>query len=208
MKKLLLLIILPLLFTQQSFAQTEHVQGPMECKMTDSLCISVGKLDISKIKTQEEAVAAYTQCVGDHLDLLGDFAAERNVDMTDKVAMKKIGVDLAFNLYKMKCENFIKLSTLMAMKTVNNDEHQGDVTIGVFKRMENKGFNYVVITDAKGNEKSFLWLRQFQGSENFMNGIAKYVGKKLSIGWRELEVYLPQAKGYYKVKEIVSLDIQ
>jgi hypothetical protein len=208
MKKFLLLIILPLLLIQKSFAQTGHVQGTMERKMTDSLCVSISKLDVSKIKTQEEAVAAYTQCVGDHIDLLGDFAAERNVDMTDKVAMKKIGVDLAFNLYKMKCENFIKLSTLMAMKTINKDERQGDISIGAFKRIENKGFNYIVITDAKGNEQSFLWLRQFPGSENFMNGITKYVGKKLSIGWKELEVYLPQAKGYYKVKEIVSLDIQ
>jgi len=208
MKRITLLLFALLSICTKSFAQSEHVIGPVERKITDSICASVNKLDLSKINTQEQAVAAYTQCVGDHIDLLNDLATERNVDMADEVAMKKVGIDLAFNLYKMKCEKFMKLSTLMAMKSMDKGVSLEQVTTGAFKRIDNKGFNYIVIKDAEGNEKSFLWLRQFPGSEKFTNGVSQYAGKKIKIGWQEIEVYLPQAKGYYKVKEITSLDVQ
>ncbi|MEO6633843.1 MAG: hypothetical protein ABIN13_19020, partial [Mucilaginibacter sp.] len=56
------------------------------------------------------------------------------------------------------------------------------------------------------SEKSFLWLREFPGSDKFMNSPAQLKGKKLKVTWHEMEVYLPQAKGYYKVKEITAID--
>ena len=90
----------------------------------------------------------------------------------------------------------------------NADEEAVGASTGKFKRIDNKGFNYIVITGSGGNEKSFLWLRQFPGSENFMNGSLKYIGKNVTIKYQEIEVYLPQAKGYYRVKEITSLDIE
>ncbi|MGZ3874908.1 MAG: hypothetical protein ACXVJD_18450, partial [Mucilaginibacter sp.] len=62
-------------------------------------------------------------------------------------------------------------------------------------------------TDNGNSEKSFIWLRQFPGSEKFMNGPLTLAGKKLNISWQEIEVYLPQAKGYYKVKEITGITI-
>jgi hypothetical protein len=35
-----------------------------------------------------------------------------------------------------------------------------------------------------------------------------YIGKNIRIKYNELEVYLPQAKEYCKVKEIVSFDVE
>ena len=40
-----------------------------------------------------------------------------------------------------------------------------------------------------------------------MGDVTKYKGKKLKIKYDEIEVYLPIAKGYYKVKEILSVDV-
>jgi hypothetical protein len=199
------LFILFFLYVGKSFSQSKHVIGPVERKMTDSLCNSINKIDLSKIATQEEAVAAYTQCVEEHADLLNDLATERKVDVGNIADMKKIGIDLAFDLYKMKCEKFMKLSTIMAMKTIKADEGNEDVTIGMLKRIDQKGFNYIVISSGD-SEKSFIWLRQFPGSEKFMHSIAQYVGKKVKITWRNMEIYLPLSKGYYNVKEIKNLD--
>ena len=39
-----------------------------------------------------------------------------------------------------------------------------------------------------------------------MNGTTALTGKNLKITWEEIEVYLPQVKGYYKVKEITRVD--
>jgi hypothetical protein len=64
-----------------------------------------------------------------------------------------------------------------------------------------------VLKDSKGIERSFIWLRQFPGSEKFTGITAKYVGKSMKITSQEMEVYLPAAKGYYKVKEIIAVDV-
>ncbi|WP_107831267.1 hypothetical protein ABZR88_05020 [Mucilaginibacter yixingensis] len=178
--------------------------GPVEKRLSDSLCACVTKLDLSKINTKDEAVQAYTNCVMQHADLLPDLAAEKKVQMEDQDAMRTIGIELAQTLMKQKCDAFVKLSLLMAK---DKAAALANSTFGTFKRIDVKGFNYVVITDAAGSEKSFLWLREFPGSANFMQPPYKASGKKIKITWQEMEVYLPQAKGYYKVKEITGISI-
>ncbi|HVS91347.1 MAG TPA: hypothetical protein VHE59_04895 [Mucilaginibacter sp.] len=211
MKKVLITLLIVGCYCLNVFAQSERVLGPVEKRLVDTLCNGVNRIDLSKVNTQEEAVAAYTQLVMDHAAMLGDLAAERHVDMSDMDAMKRVGVDLAVDLYKMKCEKFIELSKKMAMKVAQKEisgEANGDAMIGTFKRIDKKGFNYIVVADANNNEKKFLWLRQFPGSESFMNGAAQLIGKKISISWKEMEVYLPDAKGYYPVKEITGITVQ
>ena len=185
-------------------AQTEP--GPAQQKLLDSICACMSKIDISKIKTAKEANDVFMQCFTAHVDLLADVAKEQNAEFTDDEAMNRIGTEIGKNLIKRNCSSFVKLAVIMGQKD-GNEATAEQTTTGALKRIDNKGFNYIVLTDNTGNEKSFIWLRQFPGSENFMNGVAKYAGKKVNIKWQEIEVYLPQAKGYYKVKEILSIDI-
>ena len=201
MKKLIILIAL---FASYSFAKAQKTEmGPIEKQMTDSLCNCVIKIDLSKITNKQEAVAAYTDCVAKNVGLLSDLAEEMDVELEDKDAMRKVGIALAKNLMKQNCQGFIKLGTKMAGSNV---EDETKVSVGVFKRVDTKGFNYIVI-GSEGSEKSFLWLKQFARSEQFIGPTAKLAGKKLKITWQEIEVYLPAAKGYYKVKEITAIDI-
>jgi hypothetical protein len=79
---------------------------------------------------------------------------------------------------------------------------------GIFKRIDTKRLNYIVIPGADHKETSLIWLQEFSGSENFIDGNAAYIGKNVKVKYQELEVYLPQTKGYYKVKEIVSLNVE
>jgi len=208
MKKLLLLSILLLLFIQKSFSQIAHQPGPVEQRMTDSLCSCITKLDASKMTNKEQATAAYTECVEKHIDLLTALADERKVDIGDQQSMEKVGIDLALNLLKEECKGFKQIALLMGSKEGSNDSGTTGTFYGNFKRIDNKGLNYFIITDKDKKEKSFIWLRQFPGSENFMNGGIGYIGKRMKIKYQEMEVYLPQAKGYYKVKEIVSLSVE
>nr|DAH99257.1 MAG TPA: hypothetical protein [Caudoviricetes sp.] len=200
--KTLLLTLISACFIQVSFAQSP---GPVEQKLTDSLCKAISRLDLSKIQSGKAAEAAFMDCFMQQSAMFVDLAEERHVSMDDDNAMHKIGVDIGKNLFKQKCDGFLKLAIKMAEKEGTNESV--NYTEGSFKRIDNKGFNYMVITDGSKSEKSFIWLRQFPGSESFMNSVTPYVGKKVKIKWQELEVYLPQAKGYYKVKEILSVDI-
>jgi hypothetical protein len=207
MRRILFLLAAYFLFAQNSFSQTAHVPGPTEQKMADSLCSCVVKLDMSKIKTKQDALNAYTNCVGQHADILIALADERKVDIGDHDAMLKVGVDLAMNLMKQNCKGFSQLAVIMGQKESNDGESLKTV-YGNFKRIETKGFNYLIISDDEHKETSLLWLRQFPGSEKFINGGTNFTGKKISRKYREMEIYLPQAKGYYKVKEIIELTVE
>lgn len=200
MKKIILFLLV--IGFGNAYAQTP---GPVEKKLTEELCNCINKLDISKITTAEQANKAFMECFMGQMDKAPDLAAERGVQMTDNDAMRKIGNDVGINLLKQKCEGFMKLAVVMA-KAKGGDEEVNSTTTGVFKRIDVKGFNYVVLTDAAGSEKSFLWLRQFAGSEKLTVPAVQLMKKQLKISWAEIEVYLPQAKGYYKVKEITAIE--
>ncbi|MBB5395930.1 hypothetical protein [Mucilaginibacter sp. AK015] len=205
MKKISILIALLIC---AAFCKAQATPGPAEVKMTNALCDCITKLDKSKLKGAKEANAAFMDCFGEQADLIPDVAAERKVEISDGEAMKKIGKDIAENLMRLKCDGFMQLAVKMAGKDEDSEtETVTQATTGTFKRIDTKGFNYFVLTDAAGSERSFIWLKQFPGSEQFMGPTVKFAGKNLKVTWQEMEVYLPPAKGYYKVKEIVSVDI-
>lgn len=205
MKKILWMLLISAAFFKAE-AQTERVPGPVERQLTDSICNCVVKMDMSAITTKAEATAAYTDCVMKHANLLPALAEERNVELGDKKAMEGVGIDIALNLIKQDCKGFKNLALIMGKDSADSEGISS--MSGTLKRIENKGFNYFVIAGADHKETSFIWLRQFPGSEKFMNGATNYAGKNVKIKYQEMEVYLPQAKGYYKVKEIVSLEVK
>lgn len=206
MKKILFAsLFCSILFIGRSFAQAERVVGPAERKITDSLCTAISKLDVSKINNQKEAEDAFMDCFMKQSAMFEEVTNERKVRMDDHVAMHQLGVDIGKNLFNMKCDAFLKLAVKMAPGKAESDKSE---VSGIFKRIETRGFNYIIISGPDNKESSFLWLYQFAGSEKFMNGGMAYVGKKVSISYKETEVYLPAAKGYYKVKEIASLKVE
>src|SRR5947209_7265713 len=110
MKKLLSLSALFIVFAQLSFSQTTRVIGPAEKKLTDSICNTLSRRDISKVTNKEEADALYTSCIMEHADLLQEVAEEAKVEISDQASMQKIGVNIALSLMKSNCPNFLKLS--------------------------------------------------------------------------------------------------
>ena len=201
-KTLFTLLFISILFIGKSFAQSVRNVGPAERKITDSLCAAISRLDISKINNPKEAEAVFMDCLMKQSAMFEEVTNERKVQMVDHRAMRQLGTDIGKNLFNMKCDAFLKLAVKMVPEKTEGNESE---VSGTFKRIETKGFNYIIISGQDNKEKSFLWLHQFVGSEKFMNGGVAYVGKKISISYNEIEVYLPAAKGYYKVKEIASL---
>ncbi len=176
-----------------------------EKEMNDSLCNCISKIDLSTIKSSKEAETALTNCMMSRLNLMMELAEEKNIDIQDNEATHKLGVEIGKNLFKQNCASFSKLALLMAEEKIDNAKEKGKVSTGTFKRIDTKGFNYVIIS-AGESEKSFLWLRQFPNSERLANP-ASLVGKKVKLTYQEYEAYLPQAKGYYNVKEITGVEL-
>ncbi len=204
MKKTLLLLAFMAAF-YLSKAQT--TVGPKEQMIVDSLCRSMNRIDLTKITTAQQATAAFEDCFAAQSALFVDVAEEKHLNIEDQTAMHNLGIEIGKELLRQKCSSFVKLATLMAKKD-KNDAASSYETFGTVKRIDNKGFDYIVIADANKSEKSFLWLRQFPGSDSFISDATKLIGKHVKIVYQEMEVYLPQAKGYYAVKEITALNIQ
>jgi hypothetical protein len=203
MKKNLLFVLVGLFVSQLSLAQT-HSPGPVEQKVTNAICDCLNKIDQSKITTSKEAKDAFMNCYMAQSDKLIDLTNERNISVGDGVAMHQLGIDIGKNLLSQKCNGFTLIAVKMADK---KGEPEAQTTTGIFKRIDNKGFNYIIIADENGSEKSFLWLRQFGGSEQFINNASASVGKKITISWQDMEVYLPQSKGYFAIKEITAISV-
>src|SRR5579863_5365058 len=115
MKRFFPVLIFSIFYAAMLHAQTPAM-GPAEKKITDTLCDCVTNLDISKITTQEQAIAAYTDCIGKHADLFTDFAKERNEDITSEGAGQRLGLIIAKDLMVKNCQGFVKLSLLSVKK--------------------------------------------------------------------------------------------
>lgn len=201
MKKILLILLAPIYIA--AHAQTTTQLGATEQQLNDIICDCITKQDLSQVSGKQQATKVLTDCMSQRTDLIMKIAEERKVEFTDEEGMRKIGLEIGKNLMSKNCSAALQLG--IKMNEVPKDVSIG-ITDGVFKRIDVKGFNYIVITDANKSEKSFLWLTQFPESERFMQPATGLAGKKLSLKWREIEVYLPQAKGYYKVKEITEIN--
>jgi hypothetical protein len=205
MKGLFILLLIIISSASYSQQKSQKKLSPAELKLSGQVCDCLTKIDISAIKGPQEAGKAFEDCITAHADLIMNIAAERKIDITDETAMNALGLDVGKNLLTQNCAAALKLG--MKMSDGDNNETRTQEFEGIFKRIEDKGFNYIILTDKAGSEKSFIWLRQFPGSERFTAPAAGLTGKRLKVTWQDVEVYLPSAKGYYNVKEITSIDI-
>lgn len=185
MKRIILLFAILSASVQLLKGQTNVTPGPLEKKLIDSLCMEMNKVDVASLKTKEQAENAFNEALSKYSALLMNVAEERKIDVSDDGAMQALGTDIGKNLLKSNCASFLKIATKMAQKEKDPGVETGS-TQGTIKRIENKGFNYFVITDAAGKERSFLWLRQFDGSEKFQGAVNAYAGKKVKIKWQEM----------------------
>ncbi|WP_299703282.1 hypothetical protein [uncultured Pontibacter sp.] len=192
-------MITPLLWAQTA-------PGPKEQQITDNICDCISRLDYSKVTNKQTAEKAFMDCFASQGSMILDVANERNVEITDQPAMRALGVGIGKNLMQQNCEGFMKLSMAMAQTETAGDIGSG-VIEGRLKRIETKDFNYFVITDNSNKEKSFIWLRQFAGSDEFMGNTKNYIGKTVRISWQDIEVFVPSAKNYYNLKEVTELQV-
>ncbi|MDB5013452.1 MAG: hypothetical protein JWQ25_1654 [Daejeonella sp.] len=191
-------------FLSVFLVKAQTTPGPEETKLAGAICDCLSKLDFTIIKTKQGAEVAFADCFGQQSGQLTAVADERKVDITDNPGMQKLGMDVAKDLFAQNCQPFLKISMLMAADEIKDMGLTGDDK-GRFVRIETKGFNYFVLMNAEKKEHSFIWFRQFPGSENFIKNPAYLIGKSVKIEWQEVEVFIPSAKKYAKMKEVTGV---
>lgn len=176
-------------------------------KAADTICKCMSKTKITD-SSETGITLVFRDClVSAGLSDLMKLADERGIDFSNEKDAERLGMEIGKELMKQNCQPFIKLSMATAQKKFNKDE-TSDVqkTEGILVRVDNKEFRYLVMKDKNGREQSYIWLDYFEGSDELVGDKAKnYIGKKLSISWKEKEVYLPSAGNYFKIKQIVGI---
>jgi len=175
----------------------------------DSVCKCLSRVDMNNLKDKSDAQVALTGCIlNENMGLLMQVAEKRGVSVSDKAAMEKVGQEMAMELMKQNCTAFVQMSLKMSKGMVQDEEVVSvSSTSGTLTSVETKDFCKFIVSDSKGKKLSFYWLHYFKNSEKFTDQPAKYVGKKLKVFWQEIEVYVPSAKGYYKIKEITEIQV-
>ena len=197
------IVFLPLVFFfSAGFAQERNLMQ----KTADTICQCMDHVKIKDSTNTQEIQDAFMTCfTSAGMTYMLQLAEERKLDITDDKAMQGLGVEIGKELLKQNCKSFIKYSVIAAKK---DDDETGSVqkTEGTLSRVDNKEFRYLVVKDKSGREQSYIWLDYFDGSDELVGDkIKNFIGKKLTIAWKEKEVYLPSAGNYFKIKQIASL---
>jgi hypothetical protein len=176
-------------------------------KTADTICQCMDNVKIKDSTNTQEVQDAFMACFTTAgMRYVLQLADERKLDLTDQKAMENLGMEIGKELLKQNCKTFIKYSVLT---TKENDESDAvQKTEGTLSRVDNKEFRYLVVKDKSGREQSYIWLDYFEGSDDFVGDkIKNFVGKKITLSWKEREVYLPSAGNYFKIKQITGISI-
>ncbi|RYZ20547.1 MAG: hypothetical protein EOO16_16310 [Chitinophagaceae bacterium] len=174
----------------------------------------------STTKSMADMQSAATECITN--SALTEFMAlaeERGVDLTSEDAGRKLGMEVAMDLVKMKCPAYMEIARRAAQGQFKDNGAGEDVPPsenrlndmssvgGTVLRVDKGDVLTLTIRDNKGSEQKYYWLDRFPGSESFSaTQIDKLKGSKVIVKWTEKELYQPGSGAYKKVRVIRGLD--
>lgn len=128
-----------------------------------------------------------------------------DVDFSKPEAMRGLGEKVGVKMAGICLETLLKFTGKQALAAEAVEERQQ--VAGTIKTVETDGFVFVTLKESNGRETKFLWLRYFEGSDDFVESPKKLTGKYVTLTYSEVECFVPKAKGYFKQKEITSLTV-
>ncbi len=186
-------------------------------KAYNEACTCFKDLKKSKAK-EEEKKAKGMECLQTvmmkNIDVLAKENGYKMSDLNEETG-RIIGEKFGRNLVG-KCPESIEFFMVSGKEMI---EEQGGIpevasyigsgtSEGSFVRLETTGDSpKLVIKLADGTEESFLWIRQFKGSDELEKQYKTLANKKVSVKWGEFRKYVFTMKGYAKAKEILSFTL-
>lgn len=171
-------------------------------KIAELSCECIGKKDFSSIP-KEQVEMTLGLCILEASKTSGFEFDATNIDQSRQFG-EKVGMSMV-----TKCpEVFTKLTQYM---TDDEEEQEGEELLessGKIKSVEVSDFVTVIVKESSGKEVKYLWLRYFSGSDDYVKDPKKLVGKDATITYREIECFMPKAGGYFKQKEIASIEFK
>jgi hypothetical protein len=197
----LLIVAFLMLGAYRSIAQTKSALD----QAAQEVCNDLKDLDPEKATAEQIKSKFQSVMLKVFADHMHELMAEMNMENMNGENGRKIGEEIGRRMLKV-CPSYVMLAGKMSEGS-SSDDGEVSSTQGVISRINNTGdFVQMFVKDSSGRETNYYWLKYFKGSESFENAAPANIGKKIKIHWDEVEFYIPKAKGYYKLKEIKSIE--
>lgn len=172
----------------------------------DKACSCLNDKDFS-LGAAERAHFLFDSCMQEALytNMTG-VLEEQNASLEDAASMARLGS--YFQTYlDSNCVGYRNFSTRQALEVVEEIRQSHPSSKGLLYQIDFEApFPIISILNDTAECLDFLWLREFDGSTRFMEGIKDYDYTLVEIFWREVELYNAEQKKYQLYKEIVLIE--
>lgn len=200
MKRIILGVILFLTASKYVNAQESALEklGKETCEY-----FSANTEEISKLSSEEKTAKLGLQM----LALYGKYEKELNkegikVDFGNQKSAEKLGEQIGLKMAKYCPEILVTLFGEMT------EEEEGDEFSikGVLKKVEGDELSILVIKDNNSKTQKFVWLDNFEGSDDLIENLGDLENKKVEVFYKNLEFFSPKLKEYIVRKKISKLN--
>ena len=133
----------------------------------------------------------------------------------DSESGEKIGYEIGLYLVA-HCPKFMELTMRVKKEDIqneikqeiSNDQHfKSGVSTGTLLRTEQNSLLTFVVKETDGSEVRVWWIDKFEGDDAFLINADAGNGKRVSVDWKEKEIYIPAEKKYIKVKAVTKITL-
>lgn len=198
MKKII--IVLLLITFNSSFSQTK--KDDLLVKVAEKTCECIdGNLDG---KSVNELQLFFGLCI---MKSYNPFKEEfKKIDATyNYESYEELGEEVGIKLIEICPDNFSQIfENEDFIESIYDDNEKPNTLSGKFLSISGEEFNYINIKDENGKKQRFLWLKNFEGSERFINKPKSI--KKIKVYYQNSECYIPKMKAYFMIKEVTKIE--
>lgn len=201
MKKTILLV---------AFATIPFISGAQDVVDTMAQevckCLEEKKLltinDIQQLTT--EAGVCIVESYSEHQE---EVSAQLGISEFNDETGRTLGQKIGLKMMKY-CPDYLMKMGMVAKENTAKTTPATYVLNGKIDAIEQGEFISYKLKDQDGKIHKLLWYQHFKGSDDYIESPKKLVGKKVNVTVKDVECYIPKAKGYYSIKEIVELNME
>lgn len=202
MKKNILILFLGFLsYNAQAQTKTEPKTDALD-KVTKAVCDC-----LNKNKTDKNSDELLNTCMTEGFMMNMAEMMEKYPDMMsgDPKASEKMGQDVALKLMK-DCPAFVEVASKSSPNSSVTKQMTDpmETTEGVFVKMENKNYTYLVL-EVGAEKQKFVILESFDGEKAILGQAKALKKKKLAVSWKLRKIFMAKTNTYETVKQITSV---
>lgn len=197
-----------LLFFGILIISSQHVlaQKTLE-RVSERVCRRMEKVDMQRPadSLRSEMMTIFMEEAMKDVD---GFIKDYKLKSFDETSGEMIGQELGKHLLS-NCPAFLQFSMALAKEEVSEEsnaatgEHEA---LFAYDRADETELRHLYFLDEKGKETKFYWTEHFPGSELFMVNPERHKSKHFQVKWKDAEIFLPKADGYYQVRILSAVE--